>query len=126
MREPASMDRQVHALVEGWTEAFNAGRIDDLLALYAPDARVVPPGRTVLKGRESARGYFWDIRAQGFRDYAVAIDEIHAKGEAQIASGRWALSGPGGDGARHRYEGNWLNVLARTGETWCIAVHMWN
>ena len=120
------MQPQVQALVDNWVEAFNAGRADDLAALYAPDARIVPPGRPALKGPDGMRGYFSDVRAQGFRDYTVEIDDAFMNGEFLIASGRWGLTGPGVERARPRYEGNWLNLLNRDAGAWRIVVHMWN
>lgn len=123
---PASMQPQVQALVNAWTEAFNAGRTDDLAEFYAPDARLVPPGRPALTGSDALRDFFADIRAQGFRDYEVEIEDVFAKNGSSIASGRWSMSGPGPDGASHRYEGNWLLVLDATSAAGPIIVHMWN
>lgn len=120
------MQPQIQALVDRWTAAFNAGRTDELASFYAPDARLVPPGRPVLKGVEALRGFFRDIRGQGFRDYQVAIDDTFAKGESTVASGRWTVTGPGPDGASHRYDGNWLIVLQGNGAPDQFLVHMWN
>lgn len=120
------MQPQVQTLVDRWVEAFNTGRTDDLAAFYVADARIIPPGRTVVKGADGMRSYFSDIRAQGFRDYTVDINDTFVKDEFLIASGRWGLIGPGSDGAWHRYEGNWLNVLNPGAETWRIVIHMWN
>lgn len=123
----AAMQPQAQALVEAWTAAFNAGRTDDLAAFYAPEARVVPPGRPVLTGAEALCGFFADIRAQGFRNYRVEIDDTFAQRDALVACGRWELSGPGPDGAAsHRYEGNWLMLLDGSAGAWRIAAHMWN
>jgi ketosteroid isomerase-like protein len=119
------MKSQVQALVDAWSAAFNAGRVDDLVGFYAETARLVPPGRPVLVGAPALRGYFAEIRAQGFRDYRVAIEDTLAAAGAVVATGRWALTGPGPDGAEHRYEGNWLIGLdaAAPGR---ILVQMWN
>ena len=123
--QPATLP-QVQALADALAGAFNAGRTGDLSAFYTPDARVVPPGRLAVTGADGICGFFSDIRAQDFRDYAVEINDAFAKDTVQIATGRWRLTGPGDDGARHAYEGNWLTVLDRSTGTWRILAQMWN
>jgi ketosteroid isomerase-like protein len=118
------MREQVQALVTGWAAAFNAGRTDDLAGLYAPEARLVPPGRPVIAQAQALRGFFADIRAQGFRDYRVEVSDTLARDGVLIASGRWSLAGPGPDGADHRYDGNWLMLLDAAATR--ILAHMWN
>lgn len=117
---------QVQALVDGLAGAFNAGRTGDLPGFYTPDARVVPPGRPAVTGADGISGFFSDIRAQGFRDYAVEVGDTLAKDGVVVASGRWRLTGPGHDGARHAYEGNWLTLLDRSTGAWRILAQMWN
>ncbi|KNY20752.1 nuclear transport factor 2 family protein [Methylobacterium sp. ARG-1] len=119
------MIRQVQTLVDAWSAAFNAGRIDDLVAFYAPEARLVPPGRAVLSGAQALRGYFSEIRIQGFRDYRVGIEDVLTEAGMVVATGRWALTGPGPDGVEHRYEGNWLIGLAAANPG-RVVVQMWN
>ncbi|MER2249790.1 nuclear transport factor 2 family protein [Methylorubrum podarium] len=120
------MPPDIRALAEGITRAFNAGRTGDLAAFYAPEARVVPPGRPAVIGPDGICGFFSDIRAQGFRDYAVEVGDAFARDGVWIASGRWRLTGPGPEGPHQTFEGNWLNVLEPGGSGWRILVHMWN
>jgi ketosteroid isomerase-like protein len=120
------MKPDVQALVDDWAGMFNSGQVEDLERFYAPDARIVPPGRPVLKGADEISGFFADIRSQGFRDYAVDISDTFEKDGALMASGRWSLTGPASGGVRQRYEGNWLNVLDQTPAGWRIVIHMWN
>ncbi|GBU20087.1 MULTISPECIES: nuclear transport factor 2 family protein [Methylobacterium] len=121
----AGLQPRVQALVDAWTGTFNAGRTGDLIAFYAPAARLVPPGRPVLTGAPALSGFFADIRAQGFRDYRVVIDDVFGREGEPAATGRWTLSGPGPDGERHRYDGNWLMLLDGTPSA-RILLHMWN
>ncbi|MDQ8731886.1 nuclear transport factor 2 family protein [Bradyrhizobium sp. LHD-71] len=118
------MQREAQALVDEWAQTFNAGRVADMARFYAPDARIVPPGRPTLVGAQAICTFFADIRAQGFRDYAVDLGDVFAKDSSLVTSGRWALRGPGG--GQQSFEGNWLNVLAHGRGGWLIAVHMWN
>jgi ketosteroid isomerase-like protein len=117
------MQREAQALVDEWAQTFNTGRVTDLARFYAPDARIVPPGRSTLVGAEAICTFFADIRAQGFRDYAVEVGDVFAKDASLVVSGRWALRGPDGGGLQ-LYKGNWMNLLAHGGTGRLI--HMWN
>lgn len=120
------MREKVQAVVDKWVESFNDGRVDELGGYYTSDARIIPPGRPTLKGLGEITEFFSDIRAQGFRDYAVDIIDVFDKDGVTIASGRWGLTGPASAGARQRYEGNWLNVVDDPPSGLKIALHMWN
>lgn len=124
MQSPATQ-QEVRLLVDEWTRIFNTGRLSDLAKFYAPDARIIPPGRTALVSGQEITGFFIDIRAQGFRDYAADIGDVFAKEGCLVASGRWTLRGTDG-GRPQLYRGNWLNVLSHSPTGWLIAVHMWN
>ena len=119
------MQREAQALVDEWAQTFNTGRVADLARFYAPEARIVPPGRSTLVGAEAICTFFADIRAQGFRDYTVEVGDVFAKDTSLVVSGRWALRGPDGSGLQ-LYKGNWMNLLAHGGTGRLIAVHMWN
>jgi ketosteroid isomerase-like protein len=119
------MQQEAQAFVDEWAQTYNTGRATDLVRFYAPDARIVPPGRSTVVGAEAIRAYFADIHAQGFRDYVVDLSDVFAKDASLVASGRWALRRAEGNGSQ-LYQGNWLNVFAHGRTGWLIAVHMWN
>lgn len=125
LEKSPSVQREAQALVDEWARTFNTGRVADLARFYAPDARIVPPGRSTLVGAEAICAFFADIRAQGFRDYAVNLGDVFARDTSLVASGRWTLRGVGGDGPQ-LYHGNWLKVLAQGPTGRLIAAHMWN
>lgn len=120
------MQLEAQELVDEWAQTFNAGRVADLARFYAPDARIVPPGRSTFLGAEMISAFFADIRAQGFRDYSVEVGDVFAKDTSLVVSGRWTLQGPNGSGGLQLYRGNWMNLLAHGGAGRLIAVHMWN
>jgi len=119
------MQQQAQALVDEWTKTFNAARITDLARFYSQDARVVPPGGSVLVGAQAICPYFAGIHAQGFGHYAVNLGDVLEKHGCLVASGRWALRGPDGGGP-HLYWGNCLYLLEQGPTGWLIAVQMWN
>src|SRR5262249_43299291 len=97
MKEKSSdMRREAQKLADDWAPTFNRGRIADLTRFYGQDARAVPPGRSVLAGAQEICEFFAGVQAQGFRDYAVDLDDVLTKDTFLVASGRWALRGPAG------------------------------
>jgi len=120
------MQLETQALVDEWARAFNSGRVADLAHFYAADARIVPPGRSALVGAEAICAYFTEIRARGFRDFAVDLGDVLAKDGSLVACGRWVLRGSDDSGIPRLYRGNWLNMLSSERAGWLIAVHMWN
>ena len=119
------MKMNIQTLANGWSTAFNSGRINDLVAYYAADAHIFPPGRPILTGEAALRIYFNGVRAQGFRDYRVRIDDLLTENGLTVATGRWEITGPGQDGFARRYEGNWLIGLPGHAPS-KIALQMWN
>jgi len=105
-----------------WGDAFNRGDIEALLALYAPDAVLVPePGkqvtgtanvRTALEGFMSLKGTM-----------KLETQSVVTGGDTALTRGRWTLQGTGPDGKplemgsdsaevwRRQSDGTWLTIL---------------
>ena len=117
---PASEPEQMHRLFE---DAFNAGDIEALMALYEPDAALIPqPGVTVEGSaaiRDSLR-WFLDRRGTITLDTKLVV----RVGDLAYLSNRWSLTGgtmPDGtpaergattaELARQQADGTWLYVI---------------
>jgi uncharacterized protein (TIGR02246 family) len=117
---PATEPEQMHGLFE---QAFNAGDIDALMALYEPDAALVPQPGAIAEGpdaiRESLR-WFLDRRGQISLDTKLVL----RVGDLAYLANRWSLSGgtmPDGspaelgattaEVARLQADGTWLYVI---------------
>jgi len=110
----------MHVLFE---QAFNAGDLEALMALYESDATLVPQPGAVAEGtaaiRESLR-WFLDRRGQITLETKLVLQV----GELAYLSNRWSLSGgtmPDGspaelgaitaEVARRQPDGTWLYVI---------------
>lgn len=110
---------RMHAV---FAEAYNAGNLEDLVALYEPDAVLIPqPGQRV-EGisaiRESLAGF---VNLQG----SMQIDTLSClrSGDLALLQAKWHLSATGPDGkpfelssrtaevVRKQSDGSWLYVL---------------
>ena len=116
----ATEPEQMHRLFE---EAFNAGDEDALMALYEPDAALVPQPGAVAEGtgaiRESLR-WFLDRRGRITLDTKLVL----RVGDLAYLANRWSLTGgtmPDGspaelgattaEVARRQPDGTWLYVI---------------
>jgi uncharacterized protein (TIGR02246 family) len=115
---------EAQAAAHAWDEVYNAGDMDRLSKLYAADAIVVTKGQP--QSGPGIATFFSGLKAKGWDDHKVTVKSAQPKGDLLIATGRWAMSGPGEGGARKTFEGNWVNVLERRDGAWRTVLHTWN
>lgn len=115
---PATSPEQLHREFEA---AFNASDLNALLALYEPDAVLIPQPGVVARGLDEigpALQQFLDLGAQ------IVIDTktVLTVGDLAYLTNRWSLTGMGPDGpldmgavtaetARRQDDGKWLYVI---------------
>lgn len=121
------------AAIRGSDSAFasaaGSGNAAAVAALYATDARVLPPNAPAVEGREAIQK-FWG----GFLDtYRITLDltaaEVEGRGDLAYARGRYIMDGtPKAAGAPPFHdEGKYLEVLRRRPEGhWQLAVDMYS
>jgi uncharacterized protein (TIGR02246 family) len=116
----ATEPEQMHALFE---EAFNAGDIEALMALYEPDAALIPQPGAVVAGSAAVRESLQWFLDRGGR---IALDTklVLRVGDLAYLANRWSLTGgtmPDGSPAelgattaevvRQQDDGTWLYVI---------------
>jgi uncharacterized protein (TIGR02246 family) len=102
--------------------AFNAGKIDAILALYESEASLVPqPGR-VVQGRDAIRQALLQFLALKGTMQIKSVFTVRGPGVA-LTRGEWTLSGTGPDGKPIQQTGHSVEVLRQqpTGE-WLIVL----
>jgi uncharacterized protein (TIGR02246 family) len=102
-------------------EAFNAGDADALLALYAPDASLVPQPGQVVSGTAALRAAlagFLALRGQ----MTLETRAVVVAGDLAQTHGQWTLTGTGPDGSALQMAGRSAEVLRRQPDgTWrCV------
>lgn len=120
------MSAQGQAIADVWDQTFKKGDTVGLGRLYGEDGQVIPSGGSPVRGPEGIAAFFADLRAKGFKDHKITVQDAVEKGGALIFTGRWQLSGPGEGGRTQDYGGNWVNVLERQGDGWRTVLHTWN
>src|ERR1700754_3541527 len=117
---PATEPEQLHRLFE---QAFNAGDLDALMALYEPDAALIPQPGVTVQGRDGIRDALrWFLDRQG----QISLDSklVVRVGDLAYLSNQWSLAGgtmPDGspaelgaitaEVARRQGDGAWLYVI---------------
>jgi uncharacterized protein (TIGR02246 family) len=117
---PATEPEQMHRLFE---EAFNAGDIEALMALYEPDAALIPQPGVTAEGLDAIReSLLWFLDRRG----RIALDTklVIRVGDLAYLANTWSLSGgtmPDGspaelgattaEVARRQADGSWLYVI---------------
>jgi uncharacterized protein (TIGR02246 family) len=105
-----------------FAEAFNAGDLESLMTLYAPDARLVPQPGQVVTGhaaiREALQGF---LALQG--QIRMETTYVVQAGDIALLRSQWHLTGKGADGQpltigaksaeviRQHSDGTWLFVI---------------
>jgi uncharacterized protein (TIGR02246 family) len=116
----ATEPEHIHGLFE---QAFNAGDVEALLALYEPDAALVPQPGTVVEGTAAIRDSLrWFLDRGG----KITLDTklVLCVGDLAFLANRWSLTGgtmPDGspaelgattaEVARRQPDGTWLYVI---------------
>jgi uncharacterized protein (TIGR02246 family) len=105
-----------------WAKAFNAGDLEGLMALYAPDACFVPqPGQTV-QGHNAIREALQNFLSLGAK-IKLDADYVLESKDTALLRGRWQLTGKAPDGqpldmqgrssevVRRQADGGWVYII---------------
>ncbi|WBY02914.1 SgcJ/EcaC family oxidoreductase [Ramlibacter tataouinensis] len=105
-----------------WAKAFNSADLEGLMALYAPDACLVPqPGQPVW-GHDAIREALQNLVALGAK-IKLDADYVLESEDTALLRGRWHLTGKTADGqpldahgsssevVRRQPDGSWVYII---------------
>ena len=102
--------------------AFNSGDVDMIMALYEPDATLVPQPGQIVQGREAIRQALLQFLALNGTMQAKTIYTVHGPGVA-LTRGQWKLSGTGPDEQPIEMTGRSVEVLRQQSDgQWLVIV----
>lgn len=102
---------------------------DSIAALYAPDAKVMPPNMPMVVGRDSVRAMFTNWFAAGTPSLTLQVQSVAANGPIAIERGTstWSFTpNPGSPMPAGSGTGKYLVHWHRVDGQWLIAEDIWN
>jgi ketosteroid isomerase-like protein len=105
-----------------WTQAFNAGDPASLAALYAENARSLPPGGPAVVGRDAIEAYWREDLGEGGAATSLTPVDVLAEGDLLHVEGTYQVTGR--DGAELA-AGQYQQLWAQQGTAWHVQREMW-
>jgi uncharacterized protein (TIGR02246 family) len=102
--------------------AFNTGDIEQVMALYEPDAVLIPEPGQVVHGVAAAREVLTGFLALKLPIH-LEVKRVLSAGDLALVSSSWSLKGRGPDGSPVDLSGNTTEVIRRQSDgTWRYAI----
>ena len=123
----AQDEEAVKAVAHSWVEAWNAGDMDALGALYADDSNYTSFFGETLEGREAIQGAFTEMGTTVYKGSKLSIDIFSVsfpKPDVAVLDNSWKLTNVPEGGPDLPTEGQATVVVARTGDAWEIVSHL--
>jgi len=118
---PAQKPEDLDRLFE---QALNAGRLDDLVSLYEPQATLMPMPGSLVTGHAAIRSALTGFLA-GKPKISLAPKVAAQSGDIAVVSGKWDLEVTGPDGKRAQMSGQEVVVARRQADgSWRMVVDL--
>ncbi len=121
----AAAEAAIQKLVSDWTLCCNSKRLDDLLALYSPDAILLRANAAPAHGRSAIRQLLQAALQSGLGDVELEAADAGVLGDIACLTGRSRMLVPTAPGKRHEETGKFLIVARREGGAWKILADSW-
>lgn len=123
--DAAAAEAAIQKLVTDWTLCCNSKRLDDLLALYSPDAIVLRANVAPAHGRAAIRQLLQAALHSGLGDVELDPADAGVLGDIACLTGKSRMLVPTAPGQRHEETGKFLLVARRESGAWKILADSW-
>ncbi|MCX4188110.1 YybH family protein [Methylophaga sp. OBS4] len=126
-----AVDLKPEAIVEAanqqWNQAFNQGKIEQLVALYAEDATLSPGNGAVLRGHDAIKALFSGFQQNGVHNHQIKAVDVISSDKQITQVGYWQAKGQNAKQEAISFGGVLVTVLQQNeaGE-WQLQSHVWN
>lgn len=121
--DPASIQQ----FVARYVEAFNRGDSASLAALFAQDAKLMPPYVPMVVGRKAIQRAVNDFKAKGLHDLSFRPVDVQEHGELVIEVGAYQVTVPSPDSHPVTDIGKDVRIWKREDDgTYKLLVDIWN
>lgn len=122
----SARSEDVRSAIEAANRAFGAAvRKGDHLAvgeLYSEDARVIPPGAEVVRGRAAITEFWKQGLAAGLSDAVLSTVDVESAGDVAYETGTARITNRDGQTSQARY----LVVWKKEDGSWKLHRDIWN
>jgi ketosteroid isomerase-like protein len=109
------------------TEVFGKRNFDALDQIYTADARVMPPGRLMVTGRQEIKGFWFDIiRSYNAKSTARETLDIMPCGEGMVEVGRSVMTAEPAGSPEVQVDIKYVVFWKQEDGLWKWHVHIWN
>lgn len=117
----------VHAADNAWCKAYNAGELENVVALYDEHTVVYPPGMAPVRGRAAVHEFFAaDMAAFAKAGLVISLDDNPdggVSGNTGWSSGTWTLK----DKAGNVVDAGWyFSVSKKVAGKWLYVRDAWD
>ncbi|MEW6512326.1 MAG: nuclear transport factor 2 family protein [Bacteroidota bacterium] len=123
----AADEAAIRAINPVWFRSYNAGHVDSIVALYADDAVLNPPGAPAARGQAAIREYLTkDVAAAaaaGVTLNAGTTSDVSVSGDLGWEWGTFTVTDKSGATVDR---GKYVTVCARKDGKWLIVRDIWN
>ncbi len=110
-----------------WVKGFNAGNVDAVVANYADDAVVMPPGSPMLRGHAAIKPVIAKeiagAQAGGVLFVLGSVNDVAVFGDTAWHSGTFSVNTKAGATVD---TGKYMEIWHKKGGKWQIARDIWN
>ena len=100
-----------HVKAAEFASAASHGNAEGMVAFYADDAILMPPGAPAMRGKEAIRQFWTGFTGMGVIDAVLTTDDVIESGNLAVESGHFELSiTPKGGGAPIKDSGKYVVV----------------
>lgn len=118
---------EIRAAIEAgtaeWVKQFNAGNIAGVAALYAEDAKLLPPNSDFVAGREAITGVWQAMLDSGVKEGKLEAMEVTGMGDSAVEVGTYEIMDTEG---KVIDKGKYIVFWKKVGSTWKLYRDIWN
>jgi ketosteroid isomerase-like protein len=98
-----------------WEKEYNAGNLEAVAALYAPDGCRMPPNQEAVHGREAILAQLKAGKDRGAAKVKIAVTSADTSGNLGYGEGTYVITGADGSHVDH---GKWMLVSEKVNGKW--------
>jgi uncharacterized protein (TIGR02246 family) len=121
----ADVESAIRGLTLDYCTAFNTGNYDQVAAMFAPEAVLMPPMREPAVGRRAIESVMRAYRDQGYEDLRMETTRVEYAGDLAVELGRYTAAILRSNGTSVADRGKYMRAWRRLG-VWMIVGYSWS